>query len=163
MVTNCSFNNGGKSLNGCLVSGPNSLNSLLDVLLRFRSYACGLQYDLSKAYNSMRTGLKERHLRRFVWRFSKDSPWIDYAFDVVHFGDKCAATQLEVAKDLIADMGREIDPVAADRIQDDIYVDDGISGGSYEEVQRFKGIKNPDGYFSGTIPQIFAKGNFNPI
>ena len=160
MVTNSSFNNGGKSLNSCLAAGPNSLNPMLSVLLRFRSYCCALQYDLSKAYNTMRTGVKERHLRRFIWKFSKDDVWEDYAFDVVHFGDCCAATQLEVAKDLTAEAGREIDPVAADRIKEDCYVDDGLTGGSVEEVARFKGLKLADGSFSGTIPQIFAKGNW---
>ena len=160
MVTNSSFNNGGKSLNSCLAAGPNSLNPMLDVLLRFRCYCCALQYDLSKAYNTMRTGVKERHLRRFVWKFSKDDVWEDYAFDVVHFGDCCAATQLEVAKDLTAEAGRDIDPVAADKIEEDCYVDDGLTGGSVEEVARFKGVKLADGSFSGTIPQIFAKGNW---
>ena len=63
MVTNSSFNNGGRSLNSCIAAGPNSLNSMLDVLLRFRNYEVGLQYDLSKAYNTMRTGIRERHLR----------------------------------------------------------------------------------------------------
>ena len=160
MVTNSSFNNGGKSLNSCLAAGPNSLNPMLDVLLRFRCYCCGLQYDLSKAYNTMRTGMKERHLRRFVWRFSEDDDWEDYAFDVVHFGDRCAATQLEVSKDLTADDGRDIDPVAADKIKEDTYVDDGITGGTVEEVARFKGEKSFDGTFTGTMPQIFAKGNW---
>ena len=160
MVTNSSFNNGGKSLNSCLAAGPNSLNPMLSVLLRFRSYCCALQYDLSKAYNTMRTGVKERHLRRFIWKFSKDDVWEDYAFDVVHFGDCCAATQLEVAKDLTAEAGRDIDPIAADRIKEDCYVDDGLTGGSVEEVARFKGLKLADGSFSGTIPQIFAKGNW---
>ena len=104
--------------------------------------------------------MKERHLRRFVWRFSKDDEWEDYAFDVVHFGDRCAATQLEVAKDLTAEAGRDIDPVAADRIQEDLYVDDGLTGGTVEEIARFKGVKLADGNFSGTMPRIFAKGNW---
>ena len=33
VVSNSSFNNCGKSLNGCLASGPNSLNSMMDVML----------------------------------------------------------------------------------------------------------------------------------
>ena len=160
MVTNSSFNNGGRSLNSCLAAGPNSLNPMLDVLMRFRCYCCGMQYDLSKAYNTMRTGVKERHLRRFVWRFSEDDDWEDYAFDVVHFGDRCAATQLEVAKDLAADEGKDIDPVASNKIKEDTYVDDGLTGGTVEEVARFMGVKSADGTFTGTMPQILAKGNF---
>ena len=160
MVTNSSFNNGGKSLNSCMASGPNSLNPMLDVLLRFRCRECAMQYDLKKAYNTLRTGVKERHLRRWVWKFSEDSEWEDYAFDVVHFGDCCAATQLEVGKDLTADAGESIDPEAAQRIKEDTYVDDGVTGGTPEQVSRFIGSKTEDGSFNGTIPQILAKGNF---
>ena len=160
MVTNSSFANGGTSLNLCLAAGPNSLNSMLGVILRFRCREIGLQYDLSKAYNSMRTGLKERHLRRFVWKSSDESDWEDYAFDVVHFGDRCAASQLEVAKDLIADEFEEIDPEAAQRIRDDCYVDDGVTGGNKIQVDRFIGEKCPDGSFSGTVSQIMGKGGF---
>ena len=52
MVTDSSFSNGGSSLNNYLAAGPNSLNSMLGVTLRFRCRECALQYALSKAYNS---------------------------------------------------------------------------------------------------------------
>ena len=160
MVTNSSFNNCGRSLNSCLATGPNSLNPMLDVLLRFRCRDCAFQYDMSKAYNTMKTGIVERHLRRFVWRFREEDLWEDFAFDCVHFGDRCAACQLEVSKDLIADENKQIDYEAAQRIKDDVYVDDGLSGGSEEQVHRFVGDKLADGSFSGTIPQILKRGGF---
>ena len=56
VVTNSSFNNGGNSLNSCIASGPNSLNPMLHVMLRFRGYEVAVQWDLSKAYNTLRTG-----------------------------------------------------------------------------------------------------------
>ena len=49
-----------------------------------------------------------------------------YALDRVHFGDACAATQLEVAKNMVADKGLNIDKQAAQRIKYDMYVDDGL-------------------------------------
>ena len=160
MVTNSSFNNGGHSLNSCLAAGPNSLNAMLDVVLRFRCREVALQYDLSKAYNTMRTGLTEAHLRRWVWRFDEDSNWEDFCYVAVHFGDCCAATQLEVAKDLVADAGEYIDPEASSRIKDDTYVDDGMTGGTKEQVMRFLGSKSADGSFDGTFAQILGLGNF---
>ena len=160
MVTNSSFNNGGCCLNACLAAGPNSLNPMLPVMMRFRCRECGLQYDLSKAYNTMRTGPRERHLRRFVWKFREEDEWQDFAFDRVHFGDCCAACQLEVAKDLLADTFSYIDPEAAQRVKDDVYVDDGVTGGTPEQVDRFLGVKTDDGSFNGTIPQILGGGNF---
>ena len=74
----------------------------MDVMLRFRCYQIALQMDLAKAYNTLRTGLVERHLRRFVWRFNPTEPWQDYALDRVHFGDAPASTQLEVGKNILS-------------------------------------------------------------
>ena len=160
VVTNSSFGNGGSSLNACLASGPNSLNPMLDVMLRFRCWLIAFQIDLAKAYNTLRTWLLERHLRRFVWRMSPSEDWQDYALDRVHFGDACAATQLEVAKDMIADLGAAIDPEAARRIHDDMYVDDGLTGGDEQQVARFVGVKQEDGSYNGTFSRIMALGNF---
>merc|ERR1711888_83052 len=100
---------------------------MLNVMLRYRCHPVGLQFDLSKAYNTLRTGPVERHLRRFVWRFNPSDGWQDFALDRVHFGDQCAATELEVGKDITADEGTHIDPEAAKRIKEEIYVDDGLT------------------------------------
>ena len=115
---------------------------------------------MAKAYNTLRSGLVERHVRRFVWRFSPDEPWQDFALDRVHFGDGSAGTQLEVGKDMVADEGEHLDPEASQRIKDDIYVDDGLTGGTEEQVKRFVGEKNDDGNYDGTFSQILALGNF---
>ena len=59
----------GPSLNMCMPSNmPNSINSLLTVLLRWRSYPVAVVWDLSKAYNSVLTGPHEAFLRLMVWR-----------------------------------------------------------------------------------------------
>merc|ERR1712082_90888 len=129
-------------------------------MLQFRAREVGLAFDLSKAYNTLRTGLTERHLRQFLWRFDHEGPWLDLALDRVHFGDRSAASQLEVGKDMVADKGEEIDPEAASRIKKDTYVDDGLTGGSPEQVRRFVGELGEDGKFTGTIQRIFSIGNF---
>ena len=160
VVSNSSFNNCGNSLNSCLATGPNSLNPMLDVMLRFRSYPVALQLDLAKAYNTLRSGLVERHLRRFVWRFDPSEPWQDYAIDRVHFGDASAGCQLEVGKDIVADAGAFIDKEASQKLKDDLYVDDGMTGGTAEQVKRFVGKKLPDGGgYDGTFSKILARGN----
>ena len=159
IVTNSSLKNGSWSLNECLARGPNSLNSMLDIALRFRCHEVGMVFDLTKAYNSLVTGPVERNLRRFVWRFNMDEDWCDYAFDCVAFGDLPAANLLEIARNLTADAGRKIDPVAAGKIKSDSYVDDNVSGGSWEEVQRMQGERLPDGTYTGTMRKILEKGN----
>ena len=58
IVSNSSLKNGGKSLNDCLITGPNSLNSMFDCMLRFRCHECALVFDLTKAYNQLKGWLK---------------------------------------------------------------------------------------------------------
>ena len=159
IVTNSSLKNGVRSLNDCLPKGPNSLNSMFDIMIRFRCHQVGLVFDLTKAYNSLFTGMVEKHLRRLIWRFSKDEPWQDFGFVVVAFGDKPAGEFLELGKALTADAGHAIDPIAAERIKKDSYVDDHITGGSPSEVKRMMGNRLGDGSYDGTVCQILKKGN----
>ena len=160
VVTNSSFKNGKYSLNDLLPKGPNSLNDMLEVMVRFRAYEKVFGYDLAKAYNSMRTGLVERHLRRFIWKLSKDGPWVDLAIDRVHFGDRPAACQLEVSKRKIAKLGEKIDPQASAKLIQDSYVDDVFSGGSSSDIKRMVGVRDKDGCYNGTISKILALGGY---
>ena len=81
-------------------------------------------FDLSKAYQSMFTGEKEKYLRRIVWRFNPEDPWEIYGFLRVTYGDRIAACALEVTKDLIFEYGRMIDFVTAVLMGLSDYVDD---------------------------------------
>ena len=117
-------------------------------------------YDLSKAYNTMKTGIVERHLRRFIWKFNEEDPWLDMAIDVVHFGDQPAACQLECCKKRVAKLGEHIDKEASVKIIQDCYVDDGLTGGKPESIERMIGSKDSDGNFDGSIPRILALGGF---
>ena len=161
VVSNSSLKNGIRSLNECLPKGPKSLNSMFDITVRFRGYEEALLFDLTKAYNSLITGLVEKHLRRVVWRFSPNDPWQDFGFAVVGFGDLPAATFLELGKGLTADAGEHIDPVATRKIKQDSYVDDGVTGGTKAEVAKMKGTRLPDGTYTGTFSQILKLGDLN--
>ena len=160
VVTNSSFKNGPNSLNDTLVRGPNSLNDMLAVTIRFRSYEEAFCFDLAKAYNTMITDLTELHLRRFVWRWDENSPWIVYGIARVHFGDVPAACFLEISKKKTAELGKDIDEVAAKKIIEDTYVDDGFTGGNAETVKRIVGEKGEDGKYDGTLSQILRIGGF---
>ena len=76
-----------------------------------------------------------------MWKFHEQDDWKDYAFDRAHFGDKCVATQLEIAKEMIADLpeARAIDDEACERIKRDSYVDDTLTGGTNDNVDKFIG------------------------
>ena len=63
LVSNSSFRNGNTNLNDLCVKGPNTLADIFENLLKFRSYQVALIFDITKAYNSIRTGLVEKNLR----------------------------------------------------------------------------------------------------
>ena len=85
-----------------------------------------------------------------------------FGIDRMHFGDRPAAIGLEVAKNLVAVSGRDIDSAAVDMIKRD-YVVDVFGGGSEEDVDRLMGeVEVEDGNisFRGTVSQIMSQGNF---
>ena len=97
-------------------------------------------------------------MRRFVWRFDPDDEWEDFAFGCIAFKDLPAANCLEFGRNLTADKGDHIDPVASKKIKKDSYEDDNVSGVP-RDIKRKKGVRLPDGTFSGTMRQILDLGN----
>ena len=164
LVSNSSFKNGDSNLNDCLVKGPNTLADIFENLVKFRSYEVGLVFDFTKAYNSLKTGLVERHTRRMWMRPSPDKPWKEYGMNTVQFGDKPAAALMTIAvqkasesyEEIAAKLDLPVDEVKKDasKLLLDTYVDDGTTGGSPEEVSRMQGHLLPSGQFSGTIPSM---------
>ena len=153
-------NNTGLSLNDVVEAGPNALNSLLDVLILWRSVEVGLLFDLTKAYQQLVTGPVERHLRRFLYRKSPDEAWETYAYDRVTFGDVIAALCLELAKALVAKHGEQIDRLACALFLAATYCDDHCGGGSKAEVERMRGEQMPGGGTTGTMSRILMQGGF---
>lgn len=163
LVTNSSLKDPktGFSLNDLLCKGPNCLAQTYEILLRFRTHKKGLIADITKAYYAMLTGLLEMHVRRVVWRWGdRSSVWQVYAFIVVSMGDRPAATLLEIVIRKTLQMFGSIDRMAATKLESDRYVDDLISGGELEEVERFVGNQDPETYScNGTMAEIMGKGN----
>ena len=161
LTTNSSLSNrNGLSLNSILMKGHDTLSDQWDVVLRWRTYETALCTDVTKAYYSMRTGEVEKFVRLVVWRDGdRNQPWSTYGFRTVSFGDKPAASFLEIAIRRTAEKNKDIDPVAAIRIRDDRYVDDMPTGGTPDEVARFKGKEDENLRCDGTIPTILSKGS----
>ena len=62
-----------------------------------------------------------------------------------------------MAKRRVAELGKDIGPVAAQQLQDYSYVDDNLMGGSPEDVARIRGDR-VNGEYTGTVPRILALG-----
>ena len=164
VVSNSSLvNNNGLSYNDLLPKGPNSMVSLLEAILHWRSYPHCVVWDLTKAYNTVKTFGEEMHMRRLFWRFGEvDQPWRVFGISAMHFGDRCATCALQVALSKVADAGAHIDPDAAEMIKQG-YVDDGIGGGSKEDVDRLMGEetwREGKPTYSGTVAEILQGGGF---
>lgn len=153
----------GLSLNGILAKGPMTLNDLWSIFVRFRNQEVGLIGDLSKAYYQMVTGPVEKHVRRVLWRSGEvGTPWRIYGFRVVSMGDCPAACLMTLTMRGTADMSKEIDMVASQKLGDDSYVDDITTGGTEEECARFKGNEDLETCkCDGTIPRIMKSGGYD--
>ena len=130
LCMNSSMKYQGKSLNDILLKGPASLNDIYSVLLNFRGYKVGFVKDISKFYQSVKVIEQDKHVRRVLWRNGDVdvSPKI-YKTNTVNFGDKPAGCIALTAVNETADLFRNINPVAADRLKNDKYCDDVASGG----------------------------------
>ena len=90
----------------------------------------------------------------------KGAKWKVYGYLCVSFGDTPAAALLEICFRLAIKMFGSIDPVAAHRLFHDHFVDDITSGGTSEEVARFKGKEDPETlHCDGTMPKILKQSN----
>ena len=125
-------------------------------------------FNITKAYNSIKTGLVEKHLRRFWFHINPLSEdWKTFEFNCIQFGHISAAALMTIAvekaaeifKDVTEDLNLAIKDVKNDsrKLLKDTYIDDGTSGDSRREVERMIGVKLEDGSFSGTIPAMMKK------
>ena len=79
-------------------------------------------------------------MRLMVWRGGDaKADWQSYGWKVVAFSDRPSSCILEIAKDLTAHAGKDIDPVAANAISQDTYVEDGATGGDEKTAKRLIG------------------------
>merc|ERR1712240_452182 len=167
LVSILSFKNGNTNLNDICVKGPNTLADIFENLLKFRSYQVALIFDITKAYNSIRTGIVEKNLRRFWFREDPQEDWKIYGFECVQFGDRPAAAIMTIAVERAAetyqevahDLNIDVEEVKEDSIKllKDTYVDNGTTGGTKSKVDRMLGSKMEDGSYSGTIPRMMKK------
>ena len=80
----------GKSLNSALHLGPDVLNSLHAVLLRFRNDAAAASGDMSKMFYMVRIAKEDSMMQLFVWRWKGESKLRTYAMGRCVMGNATA-------------------------------------------------------------------------
>ena len=125
IVFNSSANYMGHILNEYWAKGPDLLNNLLGVLIRFRENKVAFIGDIKKMYHTVKTTELDQHTHRFLWRDMDSTREPDtYIMLRVLFGDKPSATIATVALRKTAELSRDKYPEAADIIQRNTYMDD---------------------------------------
>ena len=150
MVVNSSLQYNGKSFNDILMKGPNCLQDIYGIQLRFRKHSFVLVCDIKKFYHTVHTTVTEKHLRRMVWRgMNLNEEPSTYGFAKVTFGDRPAGAICSVALKETAEIYKHLDKDAAQKVKDDSYCDDVVTGD--EKRQRIDEMK---------VPEIIGKGGF---
>ena len=125
IVFNSSAKFNGVSLNDFWAKGPDVMNNMLGILLRFREGCVALAGDIKKMYHSVHLSELDQHTHRFLWReLDEQRAPETYAMTRVCFGDKPAGAIATVALRLTALENKEKSPRAVDMIVHNTYVDD---------------------------------------
>ena len=125
IVFNSSSSFAGHVLNDYYAKGPDVLNNMLGVLLRFRVGLIAVTGDIKKMYNAIYTSVIDQHTHRFLWRnMITNKPPDHYILKRVTFGDRPSGAIAILALKKTAEMFRSQFPNAAEIVDNDSFVDD---------------------------------------
>ena len=127
----------GISLNTSLKTGPDLLNSLIGVLLRFRSGRIAIAADIKAMFHQVRVPESDRDSLRFLWTDDMNSDEEPYTMQMlVHiFGAKDSPTCANYAlKRTARDNQHCFDPLTFETALKAFYVDDLLKSVNKEEV-----------------------------
>ena len=152
IVFNSTANFHGHVLKEYFAKGPDIMNKLFEVLLRFREERVGFVGDISKMSHSIKIPLRDQMTHLFLWRDLVTEKESDtYAITAVNMGDRPSATIAIVALKKTAERKQKELPEAAKTISDNSYMDDIIESVS-DQQEATKRTKE--------IEEILSTGNF---
>lgn len=150
------FNSSAKFMNSTLndywVKGPDLVNNLLGILIRFRENRVGLAGDISKMYHTIKISDTDQHTHRFLWRNMELERQPDiYMMTSVSFGDKPAGAIASLALKKTAELQKDLHPRVASMIMQNSYVDDIVD--SFDDAETAKDAAQ-------RADEILANGGF---
>ncbi|XP_061724327.1 uncharacterized protein LOC133530432 [Cydia pomonella] len=126
LVFDCASISHGKCLNDYLLQGPDLLNSLYGIMLRFRENPIGITGDIRDMFLRIKIREEDQHALRFLWRDSQDQPIKQYIMTSLLFGGNCSPFIAQFIRDKNAQQFSETKPNAVRAIMHSHYVDDFI-------------------------------------
>ena len=152
IVFNSSAKYMGHVLNEYWAKGPDLLNNILAVLLRFREHEVAFIGDIKKMYHTVATNALDQHTHRFLWRDMETTREPDiYVIQRVSFGDKPSGAIATVALRKTAEMGKDQFPEASQVILNNTYMDDIIESVTNREKAK---------QITDDIEKLLNKGGF---
>ena len=152
IVFNSSASHLGHKLNNYWAKGPNLINDLFGVLLRFRQDYVAMINDISKMYHTIKLSPLDQDTHRFLWRNMNQIKQPDhYKLSAVTFGDKPSGTISILALQQTAEMKKEEYPEAVNMIKKNIYVDDILK--SVKDVKTAQKL-------ASEVEMVLATGGF---
>ena len=114
----------GKSLNSCLLTGPDLLQDLFNVLLRFRQHPYAVSADIEGMFLQVGVPTVDQSSLRFLWREdpTKNVDVLQYTRHI--FGSKDSPTCANFALQQAARDNQNKFPEAAKAVQQKFYMDD---------------------------------------
>lgn len=147
----------GVSLNSCVEAGPPMINSLIEILLRFRRWKVALSADISKAFLQIKLNESDRDVHRFLWNDSGNVR--EMRFTRVPFGNKSSPFLLNAT--LKHHLNKYENSTTISELLDNLYVDDWLSGADCDEdaSHRYTEAKG----IIGEAGMVLAKWNTNSM
>ena len=121
------------SLNDCVLPGPALQPNLVSVLLRFRTRPIGLMADVQKMFLQIKLAKEDQDVHRYLWRDMKSdlAPRI-FKMTRLTFGINSSPFLAIGTAQHHAKESRETFPEASEAIENDMYVDDVLTGAENE-------------------------------
>ncbi|XP_051803945.1 uncharacterized protein LOC127533924 [Acanthochromis polyacanthus] len=130
VVFDCSAKHKGTCLNEHLLNGPDMINNLTGVLVRFRQHQVALLCDIEKMFHQFKVKESDRNYLRFLWWKDGDmsSQPQTYRMTVHLFGAVSSPGCANYGLKRLAKENSCTYPVGSQFVARDFYVDDGVSG-----------------------------------
>ena len=151
-VCNSSSSYQGHRLNDYWLKGPDLLNNLFEVILRFRENPVAVHGHISKMYHRVLIPEVDQHVHRYLWRdMEVDRAPDTYIKTVLTFGDKAAPAMAQTALKKTADENQDLYPEAANSLKKNSYMDDICD--SVKTVDQARNLTND-------LDQVLETGGF---
>lgn len=125
IVFNSSASYKGHRLNDYWMKGPDLLNNLFGVLLRFRENEVAISADVSKMYHRVLIPEQDQHVHRYLWGNMETARAPDfYVKTVPTFGNKPAPAMAQTTLQKTAAEGEKSFSEAAEVLKKNTYMDD---------------------------------------